>query len=130
QFGELAVGRRFESDQHQVANTDFLRRAGAPGVDMKIPDDTADAQAFGAHPGVVGTEQKMSFLSVAAELGAVVTAERAATDHADLHRGIGTAAGWSCGGCRPRPVTPTHHPRRSKKGTLNSQSALGKVQIA
>ena len=130
QFGELAVGRCLESYQHHVANADFLRCACAPGADVKIPFDAAHAHAFGAHAFIVGTQQPVRFLSVATELRAVVTAERAATDHADLHRALGQRSNGvvECG--RPRAVTPTLQSRRNEKGTLKSQSALGRLGIA
>ena len=85
QFWELIVGGRFQSDQHRVADADFVRRPGAFGLDVEIARDAADGHPFLAYGLEIGTEQKMDFLPGATESGTVVAPHGPATDNGDFH---------------------------------------------
>jgi hypothetical protein len=52
---------------------------------VKIAFNAADGHAFMPHDLVVGTKQKVHCLSTPAELGAIETAQRTATDDRNFH---------------------------------------------
>jgi hypothetical protein len=85
QFPELIVGRGLKPNQNDVARSDFIRRPGAPGLNVKIPINTVDGHALSPHDVVVGPQQEVHFLPAPAELGTIETAQRTAADNANFH---------------------------------------------
>src|SRR5687767_11448659 len=85
QLGELSVGRRFQADKHDVADAYLSGRARAFRVDVKIALRAVDEDTVAPHDIVITSKEEMNFMTVAAELRSVITAQCTATDDSNLH---------------------------------------------
>jgi hypothetical protein len=54
QFGKRLVGSRLEPDENQVSAADFLRAAGALGLDLEIAFGAVDQDALTPHGFIIG----------------------------------------------------------------------------
>jgi hypothetical protein len=85
QAGKSFVRRGFEPNENQVARTNLVGLARAPGLNAKIALWAADENAFAPHGIKIRAQKEMDFLACAGQFGAVKASDSSAADNGNLH---------------------------------------------
>ena len=84
QISELLVRSRFQADKDEVADANFLGRAGAHGMDAKISLGTVNENAIAPDGVIIRAQEKVSLVPGVGEFSAVEATDGTATNDRDF----------------------------------------------